>query len=709
MSLDDWELKFDFALRNIIANQRGKAGVVLPVVPVREEWEKFVAAVRTEWWHWEWTFTLKPGCMVALYDGAAFYNYRSGAFWNDFAGVLGLNAIPVNIQTSINHHYARAASQFGLRVNHGNFVGSAVAHIGIPISMWDAFLQICEWALWTEGWDSLSDEAWHGAMSRRLGGHIRLINFLVDNRDTARQFVREMLEARRLLASDRTVTLSQVAQLLFLRAEYFDEVPETADFLRPEYPESLFADRGRLAWTEERRMISLYLPPVQNALLPATWRLGATERPATTTACEMVLNGQAFSPMLRLELSSPEGITPQRIDGIDVWALYDETHARFVNRKREFLPVSQYVLISRQPLNPQLEGWSRDPDDPAIDVESQLADGTAVFLTKLLPKVSRPRLKIGNEGWLKFAQRRGVELRVFCGDTQQKAARFSVLPDDTVRTETWPQPFLEVPLSLVPDENIPSEFTVYLDGQPARGKWTLCGFDPRQADENTAERAYYFWKWDESPIPLSPTQPVVQRSLSNLDTRALQPVEPNVLGRHALHVESRKLGRLAFGLLRECRFELVATTPDSLWPASWGDYIAWVFLAQAQDAATWEEVRIAREAVAGYAEINLNAVYHQIRKLEHQGYLVVRGHRYQNFLSRIVLADAPNGAFRGEYCGLTSTLYEVARRIRPLRITVALSKPGYPAKLFIDWSQRDRQEVRNVCQALRIEIGPKLW
>ncbi len=163
----------------------------MAVIPGRDEWERFVADVRTEWLQWKWVFILNPGCMVALYDGAAFYNYKSGAFWNDFAGVVGSPPIPANHQATINGIYTKAATRFGLRVTGGSFVNSAVAHIGIPISMWEGFLHICEWALWTDGWDVIDERTWLEAMTRRLGGRVLLIRFLVENRDTAMQFVRE--------------------------------------------------------------------------------------------------------------------------------------------------------------------------------------------------------------------------------------------------------------------------------------------------------------------------------------------------------------------------------------------------------------------------------------------------------------------------------------------------------------------------------------
>lgn len=682
MSLTEWELRFETALRNIPATQLGKAGAVLSVIPRHDEWEQFVAKVRQEWRHWEWAFATNPACAVVFYDGVAFFNYQSGAFWNDFADAVNSPPLTANVQTAINRIYATAAKRFGLRVISSEYVVSAVSHIGIPLSMWDGFLQVCEWALWTEDWALIDDAAWKAAMTRRLGGRVLLIRFLTDNRATASEFIREMLGARQILATDQTISLSDVEELVFLRSEYFDEVPETADFLRPDNPETLLADRGRLAWNEDRAVIALHLPPVRAELLPATWRLDGIEQPAASTASEFVLNDRAFSGILRLELTSSAPSSSQRIGGINGWALYDEARARLLNRERELLPVSQYTVISRQPLKPELEGWSHDPDDPAIDIPHNLSDGTPIFLTRLFPASRRPRLRVHGGGWLTFAQRRNVELRVFCGSNQQNAARFSMSSDGTIFTETWPRPFLEVPLSLVPDDNIPEEFTVYLDGQPALGRWKSYDFDPPNHDENTAERAFCFWQWD---------------------------AVPSTLGRHILHVESRRLGRLPFGVARECRFELVGRTPDAMWPAAWGDYIAWVFLAHTRETATWEEVRFAREAVTMWASVKLNAVYYQIRKLERHGYLAVRGHRYLNFRSRIAFGTGPDGAFRGEYCGLTSMLYDVVRKVQPRRIAIAPPEQGRPSKLLVDWAHRDRDEVRSVCHTSRLESVQKLW
>jgi hypothetical protein len=185
----------------------------------------------------------------------------------------------------------------------------------------------------------------------------------------------------------------------------------------------------------------------------------------------------------------------------------------------------------------------------------------------------------------------------FCGESQANAARFSLLPNGTIQTETLPRPFLEVPLSLVRDDDVPFEFIVFLDNQQAKGRWVTFEFDPADADPEDAERAFCFWKWDNLPAPTK-TQPLIHRSLQTLETEQLQPITSASTQVHAMHVMSRRFGRLMFGSTTECRFQLLPATKDSLWPATWGDYMAWVLLSQVQDHATWEEVRIARAADA---------------------------------------------------------------------------------------------------------------
>jgi len=390
-----------------------------------------------------------------LYSGVAFFEFQSGNFWEGFAATLNVHKVATNEQSKLNQCYRSSAQLFDLEVTSGEYVSSAVRHIGVPLSMWEGFLRICEWALWSEGWENLEDKAWRNALIRRLGGRKRLISFLTDNRGTATEFIHEMLDARAMLRSDPKLTISDLTQALILRREYFEEVPETADFLRENDPESLFQDRARLAWEEERGRLLLHLPPVNREKLPAVWKIGGLQQAASSTATEIVVNGGAFSEKLVLALENNELKERQRIAGINGWALHDDAKGRVV-QPRDALPVAQYTILSSSPLTPELKGWNIDPEHPEIDIESVLADGTRYYTTRLLPTARSPKLRINGEAWLTFTQRRNVTLRVFCGPPLEdgtlrlkNGSRFSVKRDGVLRVEDLPTPFLEVPLILI--------------------------------------------------------------------------------------------------------------------------------------------------------------------------------------------------------------------------------------------------------------------
>src|SRR5262249_31332129 len=208
-------------------------------------------------------------------------------------------ALPVNQQTEINGAFAEAASHFRLAVkrrdNGTDFVGSAVNQIGIPLSLWEGFLDICEWALWRKDWQSLSSEDWAEAIEKRSGSRKRLRHFLVENREFASGFIQELLDAREILSGDLKLTIKDIAQATVLRPEYFDDVPETADFLRPQDPDSLFRYRVKLIFNEPRRNISLLLPSVSRDKLPAYWRVGSRRQEAAPSPDELILNSDAFS------------------------------------------------------------------------------------------------------------------------------------------------------------------------------------------------------------------------------------------------------------------------------------------------------------------------------------------------------------------------------------------------------------------------------
>jgi hypothetical protein len=285
-----------------------------------------------------------------LYAGLAFYKYAENTFWPQFSESVGIDPLPANQQHKINDAFAKAAKYFGLtlksRDNGTDFVGSAVYHIGIPLSLWDGFLDICKWALWRKDWKTLAEEEWVDAVGKLAGGRRRLQRFLIDNRESADSFIQEILDAREVLSSDPGLNINNIAQASILRAEYFDEVPETAEFLRPKNPDSLFQDRARLTWDNQRRRISLYLPAVERDLLPACWRIGTKTQKAAANPDEIVLNSAAFHNLLFLTLESGQHNETQRLCGLDPWGLFDlESGGRqVVNPNRDELPLKSYLL-----------------------------------------------------------------------------------------------------------------------------------------------------------------------------------------------------------------------------------------------------------------------------------------------------------------------------------------------------------------------------
>ena len=701
-----WDDLFALNVNALSVNQKTSPGGLLTTIPARDDWDCFKASVQSVWRVWELAFKGHPVAFVILYDGVAFYRYESGNFWKGFAQTVGMQSIGVAEQSRINQQYQLSASRIGLPVECGEYNSAAIRQIGVPVSMWEGVLGICEWALWQSGWREFSDQEWKHAITRRLGGRKRLIDFLVQNREAATEFIQEMLDARELLRENPTLTLAALKEVCRLRREYFEEVPETADFLREDDPESLFADRARLSWNDYRETLSLHLPAVGQSMLPAEWRFGSQRQPASNTAGELVVNGAAFTRSLRLELCRGGDTASQRIVGIEDWALWDETKARFVPR-RDHLPLAQYVLISKQPLRPKLEGWACDPDDPCIDLSRELSDGTSYYVTRLVPESRRPRLKVSGSQWFAFMQRRGVVLRLFCGTNLRTASRFSLSSDGSARVEELPRPFLEVPLSLISDDHIDSEFDVFLDGRGAPGRWKTYSFKPDGTDETNAESALCFWHWEDMRLSPATPGPSVHRSLESIGRDASGDSVRSQLGRHSLHVQSRRLGRLPFGGKSQFDFDLVPKIAH-VWPNSWGDYLVWILLSQVQDEASWEEVRFAHEALS-YGRIQHHFVYYAIRKLERYDYLAIRGHRYLNFRNRIALLPTVRDELRARYCGLSTALYELVRAVPPLGLEVACTDAGKPPSLQLRWAARDRGDVRLACEQNQIEIVNALW
>ncbi len=281
-SLTDWNSLFG---QKILAlDEKGQAGALLSVIPHREEWNEFLESVKTEWHFWQGDGRY-PFCLLIIYGGNAFYEYESGQFWKPFTEAIETE-LNGNHQQKLNENFSRIVSENGLKLFQSDYVGSAVFHIGVALHSWQHFLQICKWALRRDEWKTLSDAEWKDEIEKRAINQQRLKNFLLDNREAAADFIQAILDARKLLHEKPELPFDELPQRNLLRDEYFDEVPETAEFLFPENSkaqESLLESRPYLFWHEERARIEVHLPAVPRRQLEnACWQIGEIKQAAAT-------------------------------------------------------------------------------------------------------------------------------------------------------------------------------------------------------------------------------------------------------------------------------------------------------------------------------------------------------------------------------------------------------------------------------------------
>lgn len=676
MQLKEWEDHCREVIARIPPDSRSRAGSLLPCVPERAEWEKLQRSVKESWWSVESCLHLYPHTLLMLYAGVAFHEYEDNTFWPQFCRTVGVAHLPANRQTDINEGFARAARFAQLPIlehaGHRSFVGSAVYYIGVPVSVWDGFLGICEWALWHDGWDHYSDTEWAGTMAKRCGGRKRLLNFLTDNRRSAREFIKEMLDARAELGKDKDFTLSNLVQATKLRREYFEEVPETADFLqRPEELDSLLVDRSRLLWRDDR--IAVHLPPVSTE--GASWRFDGETKPAGNIATEFPVNGKAFRERLALELHVGQSPQPVLIKGLHPFGLFDEQCGRFANIGRSRLPANSYRLVSKGPLDISAQGWV----EPEKNVLSQLEDGTEVFVTSLWPASNRPTLKVNGGGTIEFGRRERINLRFYSGSEDTHVSRFLVRSDGGLLFERGPHLVLEIPEGFVEDDAdlCDSEFDVLVDDERVPGSWRFFN----DYDDGRTKWEYYEW----------------------------QPVSRIPVGQHSVQVRARRVGLIPFGRQMNLSFEVIEPLNTDCWPkpSHMGKYLALVLLSQVQANPTWEEIWIARQAVAGFADVKLNQ--HDWMKLEEQGYISLR-RRVESLRSCLAFRTNSGGQFTALYCGLVNRLHALIRQVPPLKRIEARQERGLPPHLEICWPAERRQYLHSICPREGIEVKEhSLW
>ncbi len=706
-ALKHWEKCFTPEIQKIALPQRSRAGVLLPVVPDHSRWDDYLSSVRTEWQNWRPALGQHPSCLLVLYAGLAFYEYDENTFWPQFAKSVGSDLLPANQQQEINGAFAKAAKYFGLKLkprdNGTDFVGSAVHHIGIPLSLWDGFLDICEWALWRKDWKTLTEEEWVDAVGKRAGGRQRLKRFLIDNRESASSFIQEMLDARKILTDDSGLTIDDIAQLasILLRVEYFDEVPETAEFLRPQNPDSLFQDRARLTWDDQRRRISLYLPAVKREKLPANWHVGRYIQKAAPDPDELLLNSEAFHNPLLLKLESGQRSETQRLRGLDPWGLFDlESGGRqVVNPDRDELPLKSYLLVTQK----QIEVVSReefDEDGNPPNEEFELSDGTVCFVTRLWPTGKYAELRLreqdGNTRTIRFRTKAKIEARFFAGKGEH-AAYFG-REQDTVKIEQWPVLCVSIPRGYFRDNKteLDERFEVLIDDKSAGGQWECATI---QADD---AREFYFWKWSSSR-PVMEQVTGTAKSFQELP-KFFKPLSMN--GNRVLSIRSPEF---------TVYYKIYKDNPKHGMGKCWknlpGAFLPWFLLCQSTEGMKWDDLMLAKDAIAP----NLRISYRLLCKYADHGLLLQRGRKWEIHESRVVLKPLSGDRCQMEYCGDPPILWGLYRRMyhempnHELPVIDVIDKRGGAPYLQIIWHLSLRSALERYLKKHNVVIGGELW
>jgi hypothetical protein len=706
-TLAGWEDYFEAKIQGRERSKGASHAPLLAVVPDRIMWDAFLVCVCDEWKNWKSQLSERPSCLLILYCGLAFYEYDENRFWPQFAKVIGSDELPANQQSEINTVFATAARWFGLglklRDKGTDFVGSAVNLIGIPLSLWDGFLEVCDWALWHKDWRSLSDGEWNDVVEKRSGSRTRLRRFLMENRESASGFIRDVLDVREILSGDPLLTIGDIARASILRQEYFDDVPETADFLRPQDPDSLFRFRVRLIWDEQRQNISLLLPAMTRDKLPASWIVGSRQQEAAPSPDDLVLNSDSFAGMLAVTLQFGDEREKQYVRGINNWALFDlENGGRLVNVSRDQLPLRSYALVSRS----EIELVSRDGFDDS-DTEPnerfELRDGTVCFLTRLWPTGKHAELSLKINGrdsrTIRFKTRARIEARFITG-WGSKTAHFNRTPDGKIKIDHLPIPCVAIPYGYFKNDSaaLASEFKVFIDVKAASGWWEHV--DVR----DSPDRNCYRWKWNKMIWLEHRPGVTMLRSFSQLDDAFKS---PDLRGDRRISIEAKPHISEDMEVRMVGRDEAINRCWDSL-P---GAFVPLFLLCQSTEGMKWEDLVLAKDVIAPSSRFSP----YILRKYERLGVAVQRGRRWMIRESRAESIPPAGASFQLNYCGDPSILWGLYRRMicdipgSNLPIIEVIDKRGEAAYLKMTWPTQSREVIEQYLKRNGVAVGGSLW
>lgn len=705
--LADREKDFAHTIQCIKPSVRSKAGALLPIIPDHTKWDDFLVLVKTGWENWRNNLQQHPACLVLLYGGLAFYEYEDKELWSHFETAIG-RTLPQNQRNDINAAFAAATTNFGLRLktrsNGTDFIGSAVYHIGIPLSLWEGFLEICEWALWHNDWKTLSDEEWNEVVNKRSGGRQRLKKFLTDNRESAVIFVQELLDAREILSTNIEFTIDDIAQASILRAEYFDEVPETAEFLRPKNPDSLFQDRARLIWNEQRKQICIHLPSVKREKLPATWNIGTRSQSAAPDPDELPLNAEAFYNPLLLTLQSGHLNETKRLCGLGFWGLFDiEGGGRLINSNRDELPLKNYTLISKNEIEIISREGFGEGENP-VNEQFELADGTICFITNLWPTGKYAELRIKADNNLKiirFRKKAKIEANFLVGKAE-RAAYFERI-EDKVKIEQWPILCVSIPVGYFRNNKteLIQKFNVLIDDNLAGGEWKDITV---QRDD---DREFYFWEW-------SSTRPIMEKIRSGTVTsfNGLRNFffKPSLKGDRVLSIKSPEFTKIYKIYKDDSKYGI-----DKCWKNLPGSFLPMFLLCQSTEGMKWDDLIFAKDIISPSLRISNSTLYNTLRKYLDHGFLTQRGHKWLIKQSRSALKHRAHEQCRMDYCGDPSILWGLYRYMyhktsQESLPTIEVIDEGEDVPyLQMTWPLHLHKELKNYLNRHHVIVGTTLW
>lgn len=700
--LEDWEKKFNNKLKLI--KNINCAGSLLSLIPEHGEWDDFLDALKPEWETWKKDFEKYPCCLIVFLCGVAFYDYDDNTFWPNIAKSLTLEQITLNQQGNIKKALYLVAQKFGLEIlNEGdrvNFIGSVIRYIGIPLSMWENFLELCEWASWQDNLKGLSESEWIRAVERCTRSRQRIKRFLTNNRDLVSGLIKEMLDARDIKKEDDDLTIDGISEMCFVRNEYFDEVPETAAFLCPQYSDSqfdsLFRKRPRLMWDDRCCQFSFYLPAVDDEKLPATWRLGSRTEEAGDIPVEMIVNSSAINKSLTLELKSQAGNDKRRILGVDPYALFDlGSGGRMVNLRRHELPIGNYAFISKEPVE-ILHNDGLAFDESPVNECVEMKDGGSCFVTKLWPtrKFAEFQFKVNDEEHtLKFRTRLKVEAFFLAGENN-RSANFTRL-SDKVKIEHFPVFCVTIPNDYFRDTRteLENKFKVYIDDRLAEGEWEE---KPSWIDNDKT-----VYKWDWSPFPLIEKIESKTGRLQDLTCKG-----PNLRGDRLISIKSPN-----FYIQYKIFLDSSRDGVEKCWENLPGNYILWFVLCQLKEGSKWEELMLIKDIISPKQRIS----YYMLKKYAEQELIEPHGRRWVIKESRAVIKSEKN-VFMIDYCGDPSILWGLYRCMSyeshcDLPVIEIIEKRGELPFLRMEWNLDISlsHKIVNYLNKNNVKVTNKLW